>query len=218
MDKNHKIQNTESPIRSIEIKNNRVRTDYHFLVVHVQGGKITEVYPHFVGKKEININPSTIFSNIKYTATTISDPPGFGNTINIDFFRLGFDKISHGLAFLTWEPGTGFGGFNYDTFGNMNFVGLTTFKFLKFGLHFPRSEYTVTLLGSATLSDQEKMARDYLTIGIEAPLLYNFFGLGGFAKKWALGVHLYFPQKLKKGYDPDFGKDLRLLVDIVYKF
>ena len=66
--------------------------------------------------------------------------------------------------------------------------------------------------------DQKKVARDYLTVGIEAPVLYNFFGLGGVAKKWALGVHFLFPRKVKEGYDPDFGKDIKLLVDIIYKF
>ena len=142
----------------------------------------------------------------------------FGNTINIDFFAMGFEKISPGLAFITWEPGTGFGGFDYNTLGDRNFVGLSTFKFLKFGLNFPRSEYTITLKGSATLLDQKNVARNYWTWGIEAPILYNFFGLGGVAKRWKLGINYYVPRDVEEGFDPDFGKDVQLLIDLVYKF
>jgi len=215
---NNEIKSLDSQTRSIEITENRVQADYHFLIVHVKGGEIIEVYPHFVEEEQIHIKPSTLFKNIKYTASTFASPVSFGSMMNCDFFHLGFEKIVPGLYFLTWEPGAGLGVLTMDAFNNINNAAVSTFDFIKFGLNFPRSQYRITLLGSMTIYDRKNVSKDYVSFGIEAPVLYNFFGIGGVGKRLSLGIHYYIPVDVHEGYDPDFGKKIKSSFSIGYTF
>lgn len=215
---NNDIKAPDSQNGSIEITENKVQLGYHFLIVHVKNGEIIEVYPQFAEKKKVRIRKSTILKNTKYTTTTFNSPVSFGNMMSFDFFSLGFEKIVPGLYFLTWEPGTGFGALLIDSFGDANSATISTFEFFKFGLNFPRSRYTITLLGSMDIHDKKNVSRNYLSFGIEAPVLYNFFGIGGVGKKLSLRIYYYIPAAVKEGYDPDFGKNINSSISIVYTF
>jgi len=215
---NKNIEDSGSQARSIEITGKKVQIDYHFLIVHVKEGEVIEVYPNFVEKKKVHIKPSTLFKNIKYSTSTFYNPISFGNVMSFDFFNMGFEKIVPGLYFLTWEPSAGLGNITLDPFNNINNAAISTFDFFKFGLNFPRSQYIIKFLGNLSISDKKEVSRGYVSFGVEAPILYNFFGIGGVGKKFALGINYYIPVKVREGYDPDFGKRIISSVSIVYTF
>jgi hypothetical protein len=215
---NKNIENSGSQTRSIEITGNKVQIDYHFLIVHVKGGEVVEVYPQFVEKKKVHIRRSTVFTNVKYTTTTFASPIAFGNMMSFDFFQMGFEKVVPGLYFLTWEPGTGFGSLLMNPLGDMTSATISTFEWLKFGLHFPRSLYTISLLGGMTIHNKKNVSRNFVSYGIEAPILYNFFGIGGVGKKLSLRIYFYNPTDVREGFDPHFGNNIKSSVSFVYTF
>ena len=69
-----------------------------------------------------------------------------------------------------------------------------------------------------TIYDRKNVSRDYVSFGIEAPVLYNFFGIGGVGKRLSLGIHYYIPAGIEEGYDPDFGKKIRSSFSLGYTF
>jgi hypothetical protein len=202
--------------KTIKILNDEVKTEFHFLVVHVKNGRIVDVYPHLIDSKEIEIHRSTFLKTVKLAQISFADPPSVGLMMSADVFSLGLDKIHKYLAFLTWDPVIGLGYLHYDTIyeDSWNSTGIFFIDPIRLTLNFPRSRYTLSA-GFTMIFESNTMSRNYISIGIEAPLLYNFFG---FAKRWNFQYKYYYPQKMKDKYDPDFGKDIRHSFEINYTF
>ncbi|MCK4823788.1 hypothetical protein KA005_48995, partial [bacterium] len=213
---NERQKSTGGEGKTIKILNGEVKTEFHFLVVHVKNGRIVDIHPHLIDSKEIEIHRSTFLKTIKLSQISFADPPSVGLMMCADVFSLGLDKIHKYLAFLTWDPIFGLGYLHYDTIqeDGWNSTGIFFIDPIRLTLNFPRSRYTLST-GFTAIFENKTMFKDYISIGIEAPLLNNFFGV---AKRWRFQYKYYYPQKMKDKYDPDFGKDIRHSFGISYTF
>jgi len=211
----YKGGNTALSNPSIQIKNNNVKKSYNFLIVHVKGNKIIDVFPSFIDEKEVKLERPLI----KLSASTInpvfSSPFSTGQSVNLRLWSWGLEKLSPVLQTVTWEPSIGIGFLNYNMKGDNEIVSLEQGDALRFTLHFSNHrEVTLSLLEITRLTGGGNHFRGYLSFGLEGPILYNIFSnyrepIPTIMKKFSMGAKYHISTIITKEDDPDFGKDIK---------
>jgi len=211
---NQRLAASDFPNGQIMIADHQVTRKYHFLVVRVKGGKIQDVYPYFVEKNRVNIRPSPFFRNIRFKSLAFSAPVSIGSLIGVDLVKLGFEKTSRYLYFITWEPGLELGLLSGDIRGDIRTSGILSFSPGKFSFNLPRHRYTFTLLGYTRIFGTPGSSKEYISFGVESPIFHNIFGV---AKRWSLAFNWYILLNPKENIDDNFGKDIKFSLGLCYK-
>lgn len=212
---NQRLTASDFPSGQIKMTGHQVTRKYHFLVVKVKGGKIIDVYPHFVEKDRVNIKPSPFLRNIKFKSLAFSGPVSIGSIMGVDLVRLGFEKASRYLYFITWEPGLELGLLSYDLPGNLRTTGILSFSPLKFSFNIPRHRYTIKLFQYTKIFGTPGSSKEYISFGMESPIFHNLFGA---AKRWSLVFNWYILLNRGENIDDDFGEDIKFSLGLSYKF
>lgn len=212
---NQRLAASDFPGRQIKITGHQVTRRYHFLVVQVKEGKIVDVYPYFVEKEQVNVRPSPFFRNLRFKSLAFSSPVSIGSIMGVDLVKLGFEKASRYLYFITWEPGLELGLLSGDIAGDSRTTGILSFSPGKFSFNVPRHRYTFTLLGYTKIFGTPGAGKEYISFGVESPVLHNMFGA---AKRWSLAFNWYIPLNRGESIDNDFGEDIKFSLGLCYKF
>lgn len=200
--------------RSIKVENDVTGVGIEYLLVHVKDGQLVEVAPHFLKDKDIPKpanRPNVVVSAVG------SSGPGAGGA-NVDFIPgiWGAGKVLPDfMSFANIRPTVGFGVLDYDAAGAKLTVFSLSLSPFKLEAHIPGSN--VVILEPLALeywAANGGRRRAFLRTGLEAPLLFNFFGV---LEKVELGLKAMFPVG-GGGSDPDFGAKFRLALSVGYRF
>lgn len=201
--------------RAIEIKDSQVISQYNFLIVHVKGNTVVSVYPHMAAKDQVHVRKSPFLTNPRIQLVGSGDPASGASLIGLDILDLGLEGLGNMFSWLSWNPSFSLGYLNYDTAGDMKSIGIASLHPVEFTLFFPRAQYRLTLLGFRSIFENKHSGRAFMTFGVEAPLLWNFFGL---TRKVTLQLHYLVPFRKRAGTDPGFGGDMRWSFGLGYVF
>lgn len=214
---NNRLESTGNQEMSIKIKNDVVKLEYNFLVVHVRDNEIIDVYPNLVDREKVHVKKKHLLKNVKLSFRTYAEPLTAGSIISANFANIGLENVHKLLSIVTWDPSFSLGYVHYDSadLDNWQAAGIISLEPLKFTLSFPKSKYSVSLAGLHYIFSNNTRERKYWSIGLEAPLLYNFFSIG---KKISFELGFYYPFRMDVSNDPDFGNDIRGYFGIGYTF
>jgi hypothetical protein len=214
---NQRLESTGNQERSIKIKNDVVTLEYNFIVVHVRDNEIIDVYPHIVDREKVRVKKKHLLKNVKLSLRTYSEPISAASVMSVDFANIGLEKIHKFTSILTWDPGFSLGYVHYDSadLDNWQASGIISVEPLRFTFNFPKAKFSLSLAGFTYIFSNSTRERKYLSIDLDAPLLYNFFSVG---KRISFELGFHFPLTMDVSNDPNFGSDLRGYFGIGYTF
>ncbi len=178
--------------RSIKITDIKTRKSFHYLLVHVKGNEIVDVIPKYIPYEDIKLRRPSFFNpRVKLHTPTFNSPTSYGTLASIYIGNWGLEKFNHMLQFVTYEPSLGYGFLYYNPEGDEDYAALLKYNLLNFNLKFPNDkEVALLLLGYTDIVAGTMKKRSYWTFGVEAPLLYNFWGV---QSKLNFGLQYYLP-------------------------
>jgi hypothetical protein len=201
---------------SIQITDNEVKTNFNYLLVHVKGNEIVDVIPKIIPDEEVRLEKPLYNIRARFKAPVFSEPSSNGTLVSVSIGGWGFEKINPFLQFITWDPALGYGYLIYDNDGEAEPGSLVQIELLKFDLQFPQKKELSVLLGGLTdIRIEKNRSRSYFTMGVESPLIYNFFNR---LHPLNLGLHYHMPLPEGEENDPDFGKNITWSFFINYAF
>lgn len=210
-----------NPEYVISVKDSVVKIDHHFLLVHVQDGKIVSVKPVIVPRSSVELKDPSFFKiRARWNTLFYSSPKSLGQIMTINLFSIGMEFLSDLFQFITLDPSVGVGflyfNINDDPRWVSEITGVFEFSPLEFKLRFPRDkDLTLMLPGIIFVNGLSNHARSYLTMGLEMPLFYNLFGR---FKPLRTGFKYLIPMKLSQENDPHFGDSIRFCFFFNYAF
>jgi 3',5'-cyclic AMP phosphodiesterase CpdA len=204
--------------RSIEITGDVTGVGHHYLLVHVVGGRIVSAVPHFLDPRDLR--RPTFQPQVALSASLMSRPSSTGASLEFSPGAWGIEGVVGYLTFINWRPTVNVGFVNYDTWGTGTDVQAYAFTLevspLNLECHLPRANVvTLRLPGFEVWDGRGSLRRYFMTMGVEAPLLYDIFGT---FERLRFGIKAYVPLNLGGAYDPDFGRRTKFALSIGYRF
>lgn len=217
---NQKIRNAGGSMagRSVEISEDVTGVGHHYLIVHVSGGRITEVTPRYIDPKEIR--RPTLRPQLALTTSFASRPGTTGAALEFSPGAWGMEKFIGLVTFADWRPSLSLGVVNYNVWNTgpevKAYAGTLEISPLTVDFHLPRSnKVTLRLLGFEYWDGRADLRRFFLTMGLELPLFYDLFG---HFEKLNVGLKVYFPLGASASSDPDFGRRMKIAFLLGYRF
>jgi hypothetical protein len=217
---NQKIQDVGEPMagRSVEIRDDVTGVGYHYLIVHVSGGRIVEVSPRFIDTKELSRR--TFKPQVTLTASLMSAPASAGASLELCPGVWGMENFIGYLTFINWRPSPSLGVVDYNIGGRGPDVQAyaATLEVSPFTLecHLPKANLvSLKLLGFELWDGRANLRRAFLTTGAEMPLFYN---LSGHLENLNVGIKVYFPLHSGASADPNFGQRIKLAFTVGCRF
>jgi hypothetical protein len=203
--------------RSIKITDDVTGVGHHYLLVHVAGGRIVEVTPHFIDPKVRNLPISrpqvaltSFYSSRPGSAgAAIEFSPGFGNV----------GKVIKYLGFINWVPSVSLGFVDYNVWKKSPdvraYAATLDVSPLNLECHIPNGNImTLRLLGLEYWNGRANLRRAFVTMGLEMPLVYN---LTGHLENLNFGLKVRFPLAAGVSTDPLFGARTKLSFFVGYR-
>jgi len=217
---NQKIQDVGGPMpgRSVEIRDDITGVGYHYLIVHVSGGRIIDVSPRFIDTRELSRR--TFRPQVTLTTSLMSAPASAGASLELCPGVWGIEKFIKYLTFINWRPSLSLGVVDYNVWGKSQDVQAyaATLEISPFTLecHLPRANLVnLKILGFELWDGRANLRRAFLTTGVEMPLFYNLLGR---LERFNVGVKVYFPFRAAADASQDFGRRTRLAFYAGYRF
>ncbi len=203
---------------SIAVRNEAPRVGHHFSLVHVRGGRIVEVVPHFLAEEEIP-RPRPV-PHIALSTSYASAPGSVGAALEFSPGVWGMEGVNGYLSFVNWRPTVSLGIVSYNAWGRSPGpkAYAATVEIAPFNLecHLPRANIiTLRLPGFEMWDGREGLRRYFVTMGVEAPLLFDLWGK---LENLNFGIKVYFPLKAGSSADPAFGDRTKVGLFVGYKF
>jgi hypothetical protein len=208
----------EAEGRSIEIAGDVTGVGHHYLLVHVVSGRVVGATPHFLKPGELR--RPTFQPQVTLSAAYESRPGSTGASLEFSPGAWGIEGVVRYLTFINWRPTVSVGIVNYNTWGTGTDAQAYAFTLevspLNLECHLPRANVvTLRLPGFEVWDGRGSLRRYFMTMGVEAPLLYDLFGT---LERLRFGIKAYIPLNLGGGYDPDFGRRTGLALSVGYRF
>ena len=95
-------------------------------------------------------------------------------------------------------------------------AAIDVISLLRFKARFSNArEFIFNLLDSSTIRGRSNKQRSFISVGVEGPLLYNFFynsrgAVPKILKKFTFAYNYHIGNTISEGDDPDFGKELQM--------
>jgi hypothetical protein len=217
---NQKLKDFGGPLlgRSVEILDDVTGVGHHYLLVHVVGGRIVSAVPHFLDPKDLR--RPTFQPQVSLSTSYESRPSSTGASLEFSPGAWGIEGIVGYLTFVNWRPTVSLGVVNYNTWGTGTDVQAYAFTLevspLNLECHLPRANIvTLRLPGFEVWDGRGNLRRYFMTMGVEAPLLYDFFGM---LERLRFGIKAYVPLNLGGTYDTDFGRRTKFALSVGYRF
>jgi len=180
--------------RTIRITDDHTRAGFHYLIVHVVGGRIVDVTPHFLDERTIPKDvPSRSQLAVRVSAYTA--PASVGTAVEFNPGVWGLEALKGALAFINWRPGISLG--VVGDAGRPAAPGAGSRAFVvelspaSLDVYIPRSRLvTLRLPGFELWSGRTGAYRVFMTMGVEMPVLWNLLGTD---RAITVGVKAFIP-------------------------
>jgi hypothetical protein len=217
---NEKLQSLAGPgpAPSVEIRDDTPRVGHHYLIIHVKNGQIVEVSPRFIDQGEPK--PPRPSPHLTLTTSYSTRPSTSGAALEFSPGAWGMEKLDGHLTFMDWSPSMSLGFVDYNLWGRglgvQAYAARLELSPLNLVCHLPRSNIVILRLpGFEVWDGRSNLRRYFVTMGLEAPLLFDLFGK---LENLNVGVKAYIPISPGANYDPGFGSRIRWGFVAGYRF
>jgi hypothetical protein len=178
---------------SIAIVDDTSKASHHYLLVHVQHGRIVDVSPRFVDKATFpRVKPAM---QVTLKTSYYSSTSSAGASVELAPGAWGLERVRGYLAFVNWRPSISLGMIG-DAGGPAGWAGASRAAVidvspLTLDVYIPGSKIVTLRPIGVELWTGSGGRRDYfITTGVELPILYNAWSR---LPKLTLGLHAYIP-------------------------
>jgi hypothetical protein len=166
------------PKGAIAITRNEDRLGHHYLLVHVQHGRIVDVSPRFIDVSTLGREqnrPQITLRSTFYSATSTG-----GGSVELTAGAWGMERIRRPLAFINWRPSVSLGMMRDSSQRTGTTSGIRTAVFevspLTLDVYIPGSKVVTLRPAGFELWAGPSGRRDYfMTFGVEAPIVFNIW-------------------------------------------
>jgi hypothetical protein len=216
---NAKLPDAGGPFRegSIEVRDDVTRVGHHYLIVHVRNGAIVDISPRFLAPEDLprpRLRPQLALTTAYHTR-----PSSVGASIEFNPGVWSMEGVWSYLAFINWRPSVSLGLVDYNAWRTPPQARATALSLeispLTMECHLPRANIvTLHLPGLAMWDGPAGDRRLFLTIGAEAPLIYDITGA---LEPLTFGLKAYIPFRATGTLDSEFGVGTRLALSVGYR-
>jgi hypothetical protein len=217
---NKKLEDLGGPLtgRSVEIENDVVGEGHHYLLVHVVDGRVVDAAPRFTDPEDFRkpaFNP-----HLALAASYLSAPGSVATSLEFSPGDWGMNRLNGYLTFLNWRPSVSLGIVSYDASNtgpgvraSAAVIGVSP---LTIDFHLPGSNLiSFPLLGFEAWLGGGNLRRYFLTNGVEAPLVYDLFGV---VRDLEIAIKVYSPLNLGGNSNAEFGRRTKIGFSAGYRF